>query len=154
MKESKISWCSSGKQAEREGSGADLLRVLVSPTVNAVVRDVQSTLREPLDVARRERTSRNGRVGAVPAFRRGRGNKGEKGQLAVSFVGEEVEGRERTSRGAPWPSIGSIARIERGGQPPIARNGSRDLQTVLKLSGSSKRPAAAPPSYSYSSSHG
>lgn len=45
---------------------AYLVRVLVRPSVNAVVRDVQSSLGEPLNVPMLERPGHDGRVRTMP----------------------------------------------------------------------------------------
>jgi hypothetical protein len=71
--------------------------VLVSPSVDAVVRDVQPSLREPLNVSGLERTSLNSRVGAVPAFGRD-GRKGRK-RSTLSLVSRgRGRGRAKTDQ--------------------------------------------------------
>ena len=77
--------------------GIHLVGVLVSPSIDTVVRDVQTSFREPLDVSGSERSSRNGVVRSVPIKTL------VTCQYFVFLIGGIDGGL--TSRCSPWPSV-------------------------------------------------
>lgn len=81
----------------------DLVRGLVRPAVNAVVRNVQSTLGEPLNVSSFERSSLNSRVRAVPVEFRDEPSRSAR-RLCDSSRMQSLRS-SLTSRCAPWPSV-------------------------------------------------